>query len=812
MSSEGPSIIWLQEVTREQRSQVGEKALNMGLVLQEGYPVPACFAIPARAWQSFLEDTKLGTDLPELLARDRPAEALAREIQSRITGTTIPEDVAGPIMDAYHELVEGRAENVHVAVRTSLVANDETGVEDYLGSADLISVVDEDGLLTAVKKCWATRFSARMIEYHREHDIEPGTKKKQTGLVAVIVQFFVPCRVSGVMFTQVPGQALGTLVIEAGWGNGKALVRGKVTPDRFWVTITSEASPSYKILHRAIATQERQLAWNPDECQFEEIPVPAENRSQQKLPDAQIKALAQVGVELTSFFHEAQNVEWCAGDGIHVLESRPLAQDRAPTKPREDTGEPGRKTERKGRATSKNHPDAQEVLLEGTPASRGIAAGIVRHVKGGKPPSGEDVPPKEERPVIVTEEIDPDLILSMDEAAAIVTDRGGTTSHAAVISRELGIPCVVGAGNATEVLEEGSTVTVDGSSGEIFAGRLESREQGGNQAPESSTGAFPTEGTRGDEGRTPVQTQAPTGTKILVNLSTPGAAKRAAQLPVAGVGLMRGEFVAGQLKVHPQQAVEDGKGAQWSEELAKQLELVARAFAPRPVVYRTLDFKSNEFRNLEGGDREPEENNPMLGFRGCFRNISQEEVFGLELQALRDVREAGHSNLHVMFPFVRRITELRAAIALLEEHGLPRGRDFEVWIMVEVPSVVLRIDEFLEDIDGVSLGTNDLTQLVLGVDRDNPRLSEIYDARDPAVLQCMKTVISACRARGIPVSSCGAAAVEHEEIVDFLVECGITSISVTPDAVERTWRRVARAERRLLLDRHRHDMKNSGEG
>ncbi|MBD3341462.1 MAG: phosphoenolpyruvate synthase, partial [Candidatus Lokiarchaeota archaeon] len=343
---------------------------------------------------------------------------------------------------------------------------------------------------------------------------------------------------------------------------------------------------------------------------------------------------------------------------------------------------------------------------------------------------------------------------------------------------------------ATESLKDGDEVTVDGKQGIIYEGlqsELIEKEEEKKKSTEKK------------------ETAVITGTNVYVNLSSPDAAEEVAKRNVDGVGLLRAEFIAAQIGFHPNKAIEQGRKGEWIDNLSNGLKAVASAFDPRPVIYRTLDFKTNEYRELKGGKKyEPKENNPMIGYRGCFRNINDREVFEMELKAINRIRdEYNLKNLHVMIPFVRTIEELKTAIEIMNENGLTRNRDFKLWIMVEVPSTVFLIERFLEYVDGVSIGSNDLTQLILGVDRDNENLSELFDERNPAVLKALEMIIMACRKTNKTVSICGQAPSVYEEIVEFLVKHGVTSVSVNPDAIESTRRLVASVEKRFLLNKMR---------
>ena len=433
-------------------------------------------------------------------------------------------------------------------------------------------------------------------------------------------------------------------------------------------------------------------------------------------------------------------------------------------------------------------PTSDKIVARGLGSSPGIAMGKVVILSGpreiGKVQKGD---------VLVTDMTTPDFVPAMKKACAIVTNAGGMTCHAAIVSREMGIPCIVGTRNGTQTLKEGQIVTVDATRGIVYDGDV-------GLAVEKK------EGTSGASaaGGVSVLSAPITGTKIYVNLAEVDLADKVSKLPCDGVGLLRAEFMIGDIGEHPKKMMKEGRGKEFTNKLAEKMRIFATAFYPRPVVYRASDFKTNEYRNLRGGEEfEPQESNPMMGYRGCGRYISEPDVFGLELEAIKKVREEyGMKNLWLMLPFVRRIGEIRAIKEMLKEHGIHHTRDFKLWIMVEVPSTVFLIDQFCaEGIDGISVGTNDLTQLILGIDRDNATMAKGFDERNEAVLRALRRVITVCNKNGVTSSLCGQAPSVYPEFAEKLVEYGITSMSVNPDAVERTRKIVASAEQKIMLRR-----------
>ncbi len=402
--------------------------------------------------------------------------------------------------------------------------------------------------------------------------------------------------------------------------------------------------------------------------------------------------------------------------------------------------------------------------------------------------------------VLVTHMTSPDWLPLLRRAAAVVTDSGGMTCHAAIVSRELGIPCVVGTGEATRKLRDGEVVTVDATRGVVLEGARASEPA---PALSGGPGAMPAGAAAPGAGA------APTATQILVNLSEPSQVARVKDLPVDGVGLLRAEMMVLEALAgdHPRTLLDEGRGDEFVARMAEGLSTFAAGFAPRPVTYRTIDFRTNEFSGLRGGERyEPQEANPMIGYRGALRYTREPEVFALELAALRQVWDAGHRNLHVMLPFVRTARELRRCRELIAQSGLLDRPGFELWVMAEAPSVLFNLAAYAAlGITGISIGSNDLTQLLLGADRDNEVLAETFDERDPAVIAYLRELIPRARGLGLRTSICGQAPSVHPEYAELLVRAGIDAISVSVDVVDRTRRLVAAAEQRVLLDAARGD-------
>jgi pyruvate, water dikinase len=769
-------IAHFREVGRESVGRVGGKGANLGEMTRAGFPVPTGFVVTVEAYRRFLEQEALGSRIEDVLsgvdAGSLPAlqQASAR-IAEAIDATPLPEDVRQAIAEAYAALAAEAPERSggepFVAARSSATAEDAARTS-YAGMfQSFLNVRGMEALVESVKACWASAYGPRVLAYRNEQGAAGGA------LVAVVVQRMVDSEKSGVLFTVDPASEDPTaLVIEAAFGLGEVVVLGQVNPDRYEVDKASRAIRSRAVGHKAF-----ELVRSAETGENERVELDEAAGSARVLADEEVGALAELGVRLEAHYGVPQDAEWAiAGGRVHLVQTRPittLASAGAPAG-----------------ADGSGAPAASgRLLVRGLSASPGRASGPVRVLM-----DAGDAEALEAGDVLVATITTPDWVPVMRRAAAIVTDTGGMTSHAAIVSRELGIPCVVGTREGTAVLRTGAVVTVDGGTGEVTEGAARPEPRGA-----SSTTARAATGWEG----APV-----TATRLYVNLAEPQRAAEIAALPVDGVGLLRAEFMILEALGgrHPRLLLEEGKGEELVDRMAEGLATFARAFHPRPVIYRAMDFRSNEFRGLEGGERfEPEEANPMIGYRGCFRYTQEPDLFGLELRALARVRR-DFPGLHLMLPFVRTDSELRACMRIIDGSELGSDRALERWVMAEVPSVLFRLEAYAAlGATGVSIGSNDLTQLMLGVDRDSETLAPLFDERDPAVLAAVERIIRECRRLGITSSICGQAPSVYPDYVEKLVEWGIDSVSVSSDAVAVTRRNLAAAERRVLLRAKREE-------
>jgi pyruvate,water dikinase len=668
----------------------------------------------------------------------------AAEVRDLILRSPMPAETAAEIRKHYSEMGKGL-----VAVRSSATAEDLPEASFAGQQSTYLNIEGEDDVVKAVQKCWASLFEARAIFYR----VQQGFDHFKVG-IAVPVQKMVQSEVSGVMFTLDPiFSDTSKIIIEAVLGLGEMIVSGDVTPDNYTVE-----KDGMKLAKKEIAKQEwklvRQKQDNGDYADVKVNLTPDEQEAQ-KISDEDIIALAEIGKQIEDHYEFPQDIEWAKENKeLFIVQTRPV------TTIKETAAEAAPKID-------------APVLLSGAPASPGIAVGTVKII-----PDASQIDKVKDGDVLVAEMTTPDFVPAMKRAIAIVTDRGGRTAHAAIVSRELGIPCVVGAGKATSTLKDGQVITVDGATGNVYNGKVAETRLAG-EGPSSTV---------------------KTKTKVLVNLAEPDIADKVAQRNVDGIGLLRAEFIIARIGEHPNYMISQGRGHEFVEKLAEGLTKFAKPFYPRQVVYRTNDFKTNEYRALKGGENyEAEEENPMIGYRGASRYVSDIDVFKMELEAIKKVREQ-YDNLWVMIPFVRTVDEMARTKKILESVGLKQSDNFKLWMMVEVPSNVILLEKFLDvGIDGVSIGSNDLTQLTLGIDRDSEKLAATFDERNEAVMLSIERVVKGCKSRGVTCSICGQAPSVYPEVTEKLVEWGTTSISVSPDMIDTTRELIAKLEKKLNI-------------
>lgn len=767
MAAQDKYILWFNEVGKESIPYVGGKGANLGEMVSFNIPVPPGFIVTSQAYFYFLDVNDLKPQIKDSLRHlnledPRSFEEAATRIQKMILQAKIPKDLSLAIMKAYLEL--GYPREVLVAVRSSATAEDLPKASFAGQQATFLNISGEANVLKRVHECWASLFGARAIFYREQQQFD----HLKVG-VAVPVQEMVQSETSGVMFTTDPVTSQKNhILIEAVYGLGEMIVQGAVTPDRFVVN-----KGTMKIVSKTIARQTVQLIKNGKTTK--EVKVSKEKQQKQKVTNSQVIEIAKIGKKIQQHYFFPQDIEWAIAKGkVYILQTRPIT-----------TLSENEKTEEK---QNKELLADKKVILAGTPASPGLVTGAVRILH-----SPREIDKIKKGEVLVTSMTTPDFVPAMKKAVAIVTDRGGQTSHAAIVSRELGVPCVVGTEKATKELKNGQIITVNGQSGEIYKGGLE-----------RATNAFGDHSLNGANQRNSLASREAlanlkTATKIYVNLAEPELASEVAKRNVDGVGLLRAEFMMAQIGIHPKKLIHDRKQKVFINSLVEGLENFCEHFDPRPVVYRASDFKTNEYSNLVGGKAyEPQESNPMLGFRGAYRYLSDPAVFELELQAIKKVRPK-YKNLHMMVPFIHTPGELFQVKKIIASEGLLRSSTFKLWMMVEIPSNVILLEDFIKvGIDGVSIGSNDLTMLLLGVDRDNSEVAPVFNELDPAVSWALEKTIKTCHKYKVTSSICGQAPSVYRELLENLVEWGVTSISVNPDVIESTRKSVYEAETQLV--------------
>lgn len=779
MKKEEQFLLWFEQLERKDVDIVGGKSSSLGeMTAKTDVPVPYGFATTAYAYRYFIKESGLEEKMRSILSEltDVENSALLRDVSARlrdaIMAEKMPQDLQDAIGAAYVELGKRVGEeNPYVAVRSSATAEDLPDAS-FAGQQDTyLNVQGAETIIAKVKECYASCFTDRAV-YYRE---KQGFDHIEVALSAV-VQMMVFSKTSGVMFTvNVATGDDNNILIEAAFGLGEYVVQGTVTPDNYTIS-----KHDHKIIDRCVNEQDIMLVRKKGgDC--EEVQVPEELRKVQTLTDEQILELADYAKKIEKHYGCYMDMEWGVDERtnkIWILQARPETVWSRRNK------EGGAKVQESKSMTTTDH----KVIVKGLPASPGKVSGRVHVILD---PSRIDE--FKEGEILVTEMTAPDWVPAMKKAKAIVTDSGGMTCHASIVSRELGIPCIVGTKSrgeaATVTIPDGIDVTIDATHGVVYEGIIEEAKKE-NQAGAAVAVAeyFP-----------------PTGTKVYMNLGDPELAEKCSSLPCDGIGLMREEFIwTTYIHEHPLYLIKTGHPEKVVDQLAEGMRQVCQAMAPRPVTLRFSDFKSSEYRDLKGGDEfEPYEPSALLGWRGASRYYDPKyiEAFKLECQAVVKVREEfGLKNLNVMIPFCRNVEECEKVVKIMAECGLERGKDFKVWLMAEIPSNIILADQFNKYVDGYSIGSNDLTMLVLGCDRDNDTVSHIYDERNLAVRRAVRHLIEVAHSEGKTVSICGQAPSVYPEFCEFLIKSGIDSISVNPDTVKFTKKLVAQVEQRVMLD------------
>ncbi len=752
-------ILWLNEITKEDIALAGGKGANLGELMRNEIPVPNGFVVDSRTFIEFMEVTGLKYQVADMLrgldVEDTNAlQETSRKIRELIESTKIPEDIEKEIREAYRKLCEEEGEIVFVAVRSSATAEDLPEASFAGQQETYLNVRGEDEVVDKVKKCWSSLYTPRAIYYR----VQKGFRHEDVS-IAVVVQKMVNSEKSGVMFTSHPVTGEKLCVIEAAFGLGEAIVSGKVSPDTYVYDRINRRLVEIKIGEKKI------MITKNEKGETVEVELPPEKARERVLSDEEIEELVKFAELIENHYNQPQDVEWAIEKGkVYIVQSRPVTTIKEKKEEAEEI------IEEEGEL---------KVLLRGLGASPGIGVGKVKIIFSEK-----EINKVEKGDILVTTMTTPDMVPAMKRAAAIVTDEGGLTCHAAIVSRELGVPAVVGTKEATKVLKDGMIVTVDGERGIVYEGAVELEEEEKKVVTKIATGKIIT------------------ATEVKVNISIPEAAERAAETGADGVGLFRIEHMVLGLEKHPMKYIKDGEIDYYIQKLYEGMRKVVEAFYPKPVWIRTLDAPTDEFRSMEGGEDEPIEANPMLGFRGIRRDLIEEIHFRAEMRAIKKLVDEGFTNVGIMLPLVSNVNEVRRAKRIAEEEGLPLDK-IEFGIMVETPASALIIEDLVkEGIDFISFGTNDLTQYTLAVDRNNENVAYLYDETHPAVMKLIEYVINVCRKNGVKTSICGQAG-SYPHVVEKLVKLGIDSVSANPDAVERIREVVARVEKKIMLDKLR---------
>ncbi len=757
-------VAWFKDLNKDSIAIAGGKGANLAEMVNLHLPVPNGFAVTAQCYREFIERTGLKSKVLQLLLgldiedTDR-LQAIAAKIQQLIQSTPIPEDLAEEIRDNYEllgaekkaqDLVQGK--EIFVAVRSSATFEDMPSASFAGQMATFLNVKGEWNILKAVQACWASLFTARAIYYRQKNKFS-----HEKVLISAIVQKMVNSEKSGIMFTVNPATNHGDeIVIEAIYGLGEMIVGGEVSPDLYLVDKKTKDIKKIEVRKQETGLFRNEMGDN------EKQQIPKAEQEKQKLNEKEIKELARLGKKLEEHYQKPQDIEWAIQRGeIFIVQTRAVTTFKEHTEERsviqEETG---------------------KILLKGETASAGIATGPVKIVR-----RMEELNKVQKGDILVTRMTTPDQVPAMQRAAAIVTDEGGLTCHAAIVSREMGTPCIVGTEHATDVLKDGELVTVHATRGIVYEGKVEVKKEE-KPVPAVLEGG-----------------EIITATEIKVILDLPDLAEKAAATGADGVGLVRLEIMIANGGIHPAEYIRQGKQQEYIDLLKDGIRKIASAFHGKPVWVRCSDMRSDEYRNLKGGDKEPQETDPMIGWHAIRRLLDEPGILKAEFQAIRDLHYEGLKNIGVMLPFVIRVDEVRKAKEIMREVGLEPGKAIDFGVMIETPAACWIIEDLCkEGISFVSFGTNDLTQLTLGIDRNNEKIAKLFDEMHPAVLGEIAKVIKVCRRFKVKTSICGQAG-SRPEMAEFLVHQSVDSISANVDAVDEIRKVVARVERKVLLEK-----------
>lgn len=741
-----PYILEPSNLGKNDVKKVGGKGANLAELINAGFPVPEAFFVSVEAYNKFVEHNDLKKKINEIIKdidySDVNSLAEASEsIKKLILEAEFPDEIRDAVIMAYRKLYGAPEidisfvkplEKPFVSVRSSGVMEDIEGASSAGQYETFLNVRGDENVIQNIKKCWASLYTSRVIYYRYKHN------QPQESSICVIIQRMVNSEKAGVAFTIDPTNPVkgsNHIIIEGCWGVGETLVQGEVEPDRYLVD-----KENGDVLEKHIGEKTLERVRDPMTEVTVKRRVSPERMKQQLLSDYEILALAAYCKKIEQHYGTPQDIEWAfERKKIYILQARAVTT-----------------LEEKTTEEVKGTP-----ILEGYGASPGVATGVVKVIKDLK-----EIDKIQKGDVLVTEMTSPDYVPAMEKSAAIVTNAGGSTCHAAIVSRELGIPCIVGTKKATEVLKEGMNITVDASHGKVYSGEVQI------EAEEKAAAV-----------------NVKTKTQVKVNLAFPETAEKATHAD--GVGLLRLEHMLTKTGMHPIEYIRQGKSEELTRIILEGVEKVAKAFHPKHVWVRSLDARTDEFRNMQGGENEPHEDNPMLGWHGIRRSLDEPEILKAELRALKMLHEKGLDNVVWELPFIINVSELRKAKDIAREIGAPDN----FGIMVEVPACALNIEEFCkEGIVFASFGSNDLTQTTLGLDRNNERLINLFDEMHPSMRFQFKQVIDACNKYNVESSICGELPSNRRDAVEFLVKAGISSISVNIDALDKVRQWVSEIE------------------
>lgn len=755
-------VEFFRDLGKDDIPVAGGKGANLGELTNAGIPVPPGFVITAETYRKFITKTGIADKINSMLEdldinNTVELQQVAEEIKDLIINTEIPDELQRVIIEAYNALcIDVDIEDVIVAIRSSATAEDLPDASFAGQQETYLNITGIEDVLINVRKCWASLFEARAIFYRAENDFDHSEV-----LIAVVVQQMVDSEKAGVMFTVDPSTGAEEMLIEGAWGLGEGVVSGTVTPDTCRYDKANDEEISY-----IINSKKTMFRKDPETGKTEQVPVPEDMVDKRVLSKSDIANLTKLGRLIQKHYNAPMDTEWGIENGnVYMLQARPITT-LDDIKEVED--EPSLNEEER------------VIITRGLGASPGIVSGTVKIIK-----NLDELDKIQDGDILVTTMTTPDMVPAMKRANGIITNEGGVTCHAAIISRELGIPCVSGTGEATEVLEENTKVTIDGKKGLVYEGEIETANQDAQ-----------------DETTTNTTASAPliTVTDVKVNVSMAEAAQKAYATGADGVGLLRTEHMMLATGIVPYKFIDEGREDELVNVLVENILKVVDVFYPKTVWYRTLDAPTDEFKTLEGGENEPDEANPMLGWRGIRRELDQPDILKAEFKAIKKLLDEGYTNIGVMLPLLHKPEELRRAKEIARSVGLEPHKDVDFGMMVETPASAIIIEDFIaEGLDFVSFGTNDLTQYTLALDRNNELVAKHYTEAHPAVLKLLMSVIEKCKAAGVTTSICGQAG-SKPEIVEKLVEAGIDSISANTDAVPTIRKLVAKVEKKIMLE------------